>query len=157
MKCGNDQILNVSLGKEIVELLWTTFHEHLRQLQLEKTRQKIKPIPRIGSALFHDRDDEKQEEVDRQKRIDEFRNVIRDTFYAVSILLRYFKLQIVDLVDMAMLRDIIEKMCGPNSPMNEEFAIRMISLSMSGCIDCMMRQKLRIKEILDIWTKWSLC
>merc|ERR550539_720766 len=76
----------------------------------------------------------------------------RDAYYALSILLRYYKREISEIVDLEMLKDIIVRLDGHGMGklflMKEEFAMRMVRLSMNSCIDAMLRQKSRLDEIL---------
>jgi len=135
---GLDEILTVSLGQRIINLLWSTFHAQLQSL---KALQTLKDTEDVEDGT------EIAEQI--RLRMEGHQTMVRDVYYASTLLLRYFKLEIVDVVSMDLLRQMVSKITGTAMAMENEFAIRMVGLTMNGCVDCMLRQNVGMDEILE--------
>eukprot|EP01084_Bolivina_argentea_P270998 460949_1 len=137
--CSNHKILTVELGHVMVKLMWNSFadafgtYKALRLEQMQLRRQSD------DGECGGEEEDEECEAMSAQLR--GLRQVLRDSYYGYSMVLRYFSGgDILEVVNCAMLKEIMTGFdLAIDGMEGSEFALRMVRTSLSCCVDPVFR------------------
>ena len=158
LNCDNHELINPELGKKCIKLMLNAFKGSFMKYRLLLTQQRVEQKEKeLFSQVLNDDDDEplddedqKQKEVARQKQIDAELSMARDAYYAYSMMLRYFAKEVLEVIDISMLKDIINDFdLVIDGGMEHEFALRLTRTSLSCAIDTVFRLNKYNKQIFD--------
>ena len=155
LNCDNHKIINGEFGKICVELMFNTFTFALNEYRKLKMQQFMDEKEKeLMNQLRDNSDDEEDEEkkekdVETEKQIEGLYGLVRDSYYGYSMILRYFSKEIMDIIDMEMLKNIINSFELAVDGINYEFALRMVRTSLTCAVDTILRLKKCNQEIYD--------